>query len=56
MSKKKTKDERKRDTKLDEALEMTYPASDPIAAGHPTGTEPTGRSADHKAPITSKDK
>lgn len=26
--------------RLDEGLRETFPASDPVAAGHPTGTEP----------------
>jgi len=37
--------------KLDQALEMTFPASDPIAVGKPTSTEVTsGRAAGRAAP------
>ena len=32
-------DSKERERKLDEAIEMTFPASDPIAVGNPTGTE-----------------
>ena len=32
-------DPKEREKKLDEAIEMTFPASDPIAVGNPTGTE-----------------
>jgi len=35
----KQNDGRERDKKLDEAIEMTFPASDPIAVGRPTGAE-----------------
>jgi uncharacterized protein YbjT (DUF2867 family) len=32
-------DPKEREKKLDQAIEMTFPASDPIAVGKPTGTE-----------------
>ena len=32
-------DRKEREKKLDQAIEMTFPASDPIAVGPPTGTE-----------------
>ena len=35
----KQNDGRERDKKLDEAIDMTFPASDPIAVGRPTGAE-----------------
>jgi 4a-hydroxytetrahydrobiopterin dehydratase len=35
----KQNDGRERDKRLDEALEMTFPASDPIAVGRATGAE-----------------
>jgi hypothetical protein len=41
--------------KIDEAVEMTFPASDPIAPGHATGTEPAVRPADRRAPVVSKE-
>jgi hypothetical protein len=42
---------RKLDAELDEALAHTFPASDPIAIGHATGTEPPARPIDRKPPI-----
>jgi hypothetical protein len=43
------------DKKHDKAVDMTFPASDPVAPGHPTGTEEPCRPADRKAPkITRK--
>jgi hypothetical protein len=39
-------DRRRLDERLDEALAETFPASDPIAVGHPTGTERPGRPID----------
>lgn len=38
------------EAKLDDALDDTFPASDPIAVGGDTSTEPPLRSPDHKAP------
>ena len=51
----KTKANRRKQTldqeaRLDEALDDTFPASDPIAVGRGTSTEPPLRSPDHKAP------
>jgi len=48
-------DPKERERKLDQAIEMTFPASDPIAVGRPTSTEAQqgrsvsakGRSGDH---------
>jgi len=40
----------RRDKKHDKAVDMTFPASDPIAAGEATGTEPPRRPVDRKAP------
>jgi hypothetical protein len=45
----------RQDKRLDEALVETFPASDPIAAGQPTGTEPPSRPADRQAPLTDAD-
>lgn len=39
------------DAALDEALDDTFPASDPIAVGTPTGTEPPRAPVDRKAPL-----
>jgi hypothetical protein len=54
-SKNKRDNGQPREAKIDEAIRETFPASDPIAAGDATGTEPPKRSADHKAPIISDD-
>ena len=35
----KKSDRKEREKKLDQAIEMTFPASDPIAVGRPTSTE-----------------
>lgn len=40
---------RKLDARLDEALEETFPASDPFSVGRFTGTEPPSRPVDTKA-------
>jgi hypothetical protein len=45
----------KLDAQLDEALTDTFPASDPIAVGHFTGTEPPARPIDRKAPVIDLD-
>jgi hypothetical protein len=34
--------DKKQSKKLDEAVDMTFPASDPINVGAPTGTEQSG--------------
>jgi hypothetical protein len=41
--------------KVDEAVEMTFPASDPTATGRATGTEPAARPASRQASIPSKE-
>jgi hypothetical protein len=43
---------RKLDAELDEALAHTFPASDPVAIGRATGTEPPARPIDRKAPLS----
>jgi hypothetical protein len=47
---KKPSERRKLEERLDEALEETFPASDPFSVGHFTGTEPPSRPVDTKAP------
>jgi hypothetical protein len=37
---------------LDDALDDTFPASDPVAVGSPTGTEPPRAPVDRKAPLS----
>ena len=44
-------DRRKQEAGLDEALEQTFPASDPFSVGQFTATEPPARPADRKAPL-----
>ena len=41
--------------KLDKAVEKTFPASDPVNVGSPTGTEPPKRPADRLPPVTTKE-
>ena len=43
--------ERRLDAMLDEALAGTFPASDPVAVGGATSTEPPARPVDRKAPL-----
>ena len=45
----------RQEERLDEALSETFPASDPIAAGAPTGTEPLSLPVDRKAPRIDRD-
>jgi NAD(P)-dependent dehydrogenase (short-subunit alcohol dehydrogenase family) len=40
---------------IDEAVEQTFPASDPMASGHATGTEGASRPADRQAPVISRE-
>ena len=37
--------------KLDDAVEKTFPASDPVNVGTPTGTEPSGKPVDRAPPL-----
>ena len=49
-ARRKKSDRKEREKKLDQAIEMTFPASDPIAVGRPTSTEAQqGRSVSAKA-------
>ena len=43
------------DKKLDEAMELTFPASDPAAAGRATGNEGSSRPTDRRAPVITKE-
>ena len=43
------------DKKLDRAVEMTFPASDPATAGKATGTEAASRPTDRHAPLITKE-
>ena len=44
-----------KDNKVDQAGDMSFPASDAPGHSSATGTEPPARPADRKAPIISKD-
>jgi hypothetical protein len=49
-------DEKKRkDKKIDQAGDMSFPASDATAHGNPTSTERPGRPIDRKAPRVTKE-
>jgi hypothetical protein len=50
-----TKKPGSKEKKLDKAVDMTFPASDPVASGKATGTEPPRRPADRKPPVISKE-
>lgn len=52
--KKKSGRRPKWDERLDEALRQTFPASDPVAVGEATSTEPPARPVDRKAPRFNK--
>ena len=43
------------DKKVDKAVDMTFPASDPTAHSAPTSTEVPSRPADRKAPRITKE-
>jgi hypothetical protein len=43
--------ERRLDAMLDDALAGTFPASDPVAVGGATSTEPPARPVDRQAPL-----
>jgi hypothetical protein len=43
------------DKKLDKAVDKTFPASDPITVGKPTGTEPATRPVDRQPPVITKE-
>lgn len=56
MRKRQTKQEKlHNEARLDEAIEMTFPASDPVAAGEPTSTEEPGRPVDREAATIASD-
>jgi hypothetical protein len=44
-----------RERKVDRAVESTFPASDPAAAGRATGTEAPSRPTDRQAPVVSRE-
>jgi hypothetical protein len=47
-------DDKKVEKRVDTAVDMTFPASDPTAHQPPTSTEPPGRPADRTAPVITK--
>jgi hypothetical protein len=50
-----TQDKANKDKKIDKAVDMTFPASDPAASGKATGTEAPARPADRKAPVITRE-
>jgi hypothetical protein len=48
-------DRHHREKKVDNAVDMTFPASDPVATGKATGTEPPKRPSDRKPPVITKE-
>ena len=46
---------KKSEKKIDDAIDKTFPASDPTATGPATGTEAPARPVDRKAPIITKE-
>jgi hypothetical protein len=48
-------DSSRKSRQLDEALDMTFPASDPPAVGEPTSTEAPRRPVDRRTPPISKE-
>jgi hypothetical protein len=44
-----------REKKIDDAIDKTFPASDPPATGRATSTEEPARPTDRKAPIITKE-
>lgn len=56
MSQGNTKEKvRQREKKIDDAIDKTFPASDPTATGRATSTEAPARPPDRKAPIITKE-
>ena len=55
MKRHKEKKNKNIDKEIDEAVDMTFPASDAPAHGRPTSTEPSRRPADRKAPVITKE-
>jgi len=51
----KALDKKVKDKKVDKAIDMTFPASDPTTHGKPTATEPPKRPVDRKAPVVTKE-
>jgi hypothetical protein len=49
------KDSRRKDKSVDKAGDMSFPASDPPAAGRATSTEPPARPTDRRAPAISRE-
>ncbi|MGE3066010.1 MAG: hypothetical protein AB7K67_10515 [Hyphomicrobiaceae bacterium] len=39
---------------IDDAIELSFPASDPPAYGSPTGTEPPTQPTDRRSPLPSR--
>ena len=48
-------DRKHKEKKVDKAVDMTFPASDPPASGKSTSTEAPQRPVDRKPPVISKE-
>lgn len=46
---------KEKDKKVDKAVDMTFPASDPVAAGKPTANEPLKKPVSREAPLPSRE-
>ena len=55
MNEKNDKKGKLEDKKVDNASDMSFPASDAPSHSSATGTEPPARPADRKAPVITKD-
>lgn len=55
MKSRQKPDKQEKEKKIDDAIKETFPASDPVAAGEATGTEPAKRPVDRKPPVISKE-
>ena len=50
-----TRKKKEAEKKVDKAVDMTFPASDPVATGGATSTEPPTRPKDRKPPLLRKE-
>jgi hypothetical protein len=49
------KKRKEKDAKIDQSVDMSFPASDAPASGETTGTEAPKRPVDRKAPVITKE-
>lgn len=55
MKSRQKPDKQEKEKKIDNAIKETFPASDPVATGEATGTEPAKRPVDRRPPVISKE-